>query len=952
MATLFFILVTAFCLGCCTAQNNMVDPATGKIEFESVPTSNGDFVAATYEARGLDGYYAMANGFVDLVRSGSLPYDELIIPEVTKFYRSATVPGAPPYAPDASALADTFLKWYAGVLAVTILGFVLAFCIPVACCCVCTCRLCNQCGGNLNSSIDDEDKERSRRICCIVNFGFLLVFLALVSVGMVFSFLTNEAVQVTINSAVPTVLNSVDNVQEFVGNTLTEAQFLAVDQLNFTVNLVVSGVTDLNTSVVNPLLDMNRPALDSLLAGILSINGLLMVVGTSLTAVTSNVTALNTTVGSISGQVDLLRNQLTNLTMDCTANPTLNATMQCDRIPDPTSIQTVDVSTELDDVLMTIDTFRDALSVSQNITDVVNLVNDTVNGIPDRVQNTVGSQTSGLEDTIGSLSTTVSQALSQARTTVDDVFNGSTFASIRNDIIPSYVSNSDVPYSVTNLALARYIVGILFCVITLLVILCVALGLICGLAGFKKNALPFERSSLSNCGGICLLASAAFIFLAAFILLILAAIMFPFGTTLRKICLSVQNPDYEMFGPQLLTNPNIFGDPALGSIIAQITGDQAYANLDVDIQGIFRGCADNQPLYSAVGADNIINDFNITIQPGVTVNIGEVVNNPTQLLSVFNISLDQLTDQLNQQISSVNLDNIIPTDSINELVNNLPNVSAIDATANIVSVRTLITNANTTLETARDDVTSLKAGADMEGATAVVSQIDAIVMTINDTQALLNTASMELDDLNSAVIAAQMEATNAINSSQVQINVSISNATDLIADFNTSLFSVVDGLVNTSVAYIDQFVEFVVLSLRTDAIRCGPLSNALVEPLNLVCRNTVNSVNGFWFAIGWCALFFIPLVASVIALSKHFRRHRDVDEILRNPDYDGGYQMETYYNPSAPTTLNGNHHAGETGADGTFKKAAFDDSYPLFEDPRSGASAGPDYWIANNDAPV
>lgn len=43
--------------------------------------------------------------------------------------------------------------------------------------------------------------------------------------------------------------------------------------------------------------------------------------------------------------------------------------------------------------------------------------------------------------------------------------------------------------------------------------------------------------------------------------------------------------------------------------------------------------------------------------------------------------------------------------------------------------------------------------------------------------------------------------------------------------------------------------------------------------------------NGFWFALGWCALFFLPLAIFLIVLSKHFRQHRDVDEIMRTTEY-------------------------------------------------------------------
>ena len=48
--------------------------ANGTIIFAPFPTT--EFVPATYDARGLDGYYSMSNGFTDVVRSGTLPYGE------------------------------------------------------------------------------------------------------------------------------------------------------------------------------------------------------------------------------------------------------------------------------------------------------------------------------------------------------------------------------------------------------------------------------------------------------------------------------------------------------------------------------------------------------------------------------------------------------------------------------------------------------------------------------------------------------------------------------------------------------------------------------------------------------------------------------------------------------------------------------------------------------------
>ena len=58
-----------------SASGNQV-LANGTIVFAPLPTNQEDFVPATYDAKGLDGYYAMSNGFTDVVRSGTLPYGE------------------------------------------------------------------------------------------------------------------------------------------------------------------------------------------------------------------------------------------------------------------------------------------------------------------------------------------------------------------------------------------------------------------------------------------------------------------------------------------------------------------------------------------------------------------------------------------------------------------------------------------------------------------------------------------------------------------------------------------------------------------------------------------------------------------------------------------------------------------------------------------------------------
>ena len=60
-------------------------------------------------------------------------------------------------------------------------------------------------------------------------------------------------------------------------------------------------------------------------------------------------------------------------------------------------------------------------------------------------------------------------------------------------------------YALSIVCTYRYVFGLLFCILIILVIVAVSVGLICGVAGFRNDRLPYERTSLSNCGGICLL---------------------------------------------------------------------------------------------------------------------------------------------------------------------------------------------------------------------------------------------------------------------------------------------------------------------------------------------------------------------------------------------------------------------------------------------------------------
>ena len=55
-------------------------------------------------------------------------------------------------------------------------------------------------------------------------------------------------------------------------------------------------------------------------------------------------------------------------------------------------------------------------------------------------------------------------------------------------------------------SLCRWVFGLFFCITVALTLLAIVGGLFCGLVGSSNRRLPYERTKLSNCGGVSLLA--------------------------------------------------------------------------------------------------------------------------------------------------------------------------------------------------------------------------------------------------------------------------------------------------------------------------------------------------------------------------------------------------------------------------------------------------------------
>lgn len=118
----------------------------------------------------------------------------------------------------------------------------------------------------------------------------------------------------------------------------------------------------------------------------------------------------------------------------------------------------------------------------------------------------------------------------------------------------------------------RYAVGIIISCSTLIVVFVVFLGLLCGLCGFRTDRAPYERTDLSNCGGVTLLwyvsinlikdvfisfSSAILGFLFGFMMFLLAALVFFSGGVLQKFCSDLSQPEYILINNVMINNVSL-----------------------------------------------------------------------------------------------------------------------------------------------------------------------------------------------------------------------------------------------------------------------------------------------------------------------------------------------------------------------------------------------------------
>ncbi|XP_078667815.1 prominin-1-A-like isoform X2 [Branchiostoma floridae x Branchiostoma belcheri] len=734
---------------------------------------------------------------------------------------------------------------YIGWVICGALGVVFLLLLPLVGCIFCCCRCCGNCGGKMQQK--EEDRTGCWRAFHSVCLFVVTVFMG---TGVALALMSSMQMQPSITGVSQTVKDAFADVPVYINNTKTQLNYIVNQQFNTVYDAVIQDIDDRGTLVGGPVHDGLKgdvyPAIDAVIAmgdTISTTSDALQAVNNSLTVLQSKGTDLSNNLTDISNRLD----GATVCAGGDTACTTFFGSLDKSGLTTEANFSALDIGSELQSVNSVLGTNLTSLALQgkQEF--------DNISGI---VEDTSASAVSGIKSQLDSVKTTVQDIPSQLSVidTIQDQINGI------EDMVDTYVGYAD-QYTVY---VGYGAIGL--CCLVLLIVLFNLMGLMFGACGSSKSDPPSERSCMSTSGGNFLMASVGFAFLTGSLLMIIVFALFLVGGLVeRNGCQPLEPPGYELIA-QTLDSTNFLGNMLCQNSSGQVSFAEGLRQCGTGTSGI----------YAAFGLECVLN-------------ISEYTN--------FRTKFPNLNDQLNDITSSVNLSGIVILSE--EAKSNLRDfnssgVSGIDFATFLNETRKGLTATN--LTKFADDLAT--AGANFQQQ-ASKDNLDAIIADLRATQqngvegmqSDVDTVETNINTLQTASTTLQNDISNVLTNAETAESKIQNDGPGLVQ-------SSVNAYVDRVLGYGDKFGQHVETVVNTEVGNCDIVKKIYDAMVGNICDWLLNSLNGFWFGLGWCLLFYIPSMIFGVKLAKHYRKMDPDDEEMGYDGY-GGYDNGGYPGPQS-----------------------------------------------------
>ncbi|XP_028983422.1 prominin-2 [Betta splendens] len=679
---------------------------------------------------------------------------------------------------------------------------------------VACCRCCGNCGGTMYQKQTSSLHCRRRAL-----YWSAFVATAVILAGNICMFISNANFKVSVQRG-PGLLNtSIDNINTFV-TAVPQQIGSVVNESQTVIDDVINNLNNIGPELGSAIQQRMTGTLGPVLSSL-----------SLLDRETANVSvllnALNSSLVQLQSSVNLLQSNLTSV------RGRIN-----DTLSDPNCIGCGSHKSELQTLTLNISvnvpglsTFQSAVNevVAINLTSKRQVVSDFFNSIPQMVTNNTMTVVQSSKQQLTNIETQISQVTSKIPL--------SSLNSLSNSLTNVQTEINRVVPQVQSFEFIRWSVTIAICCVVLLVVVCNVLGLVLGPLGLSPRADPTKRSCVADCGGTFLMMGAGFSFLVSWLFMIVVLVLFLVGGNVYTlICRPWSNGQLLQFIDNSFLAANL---QSLG------------LNSSLSISEIYTDCENNQPVWTTLRLYELINLNDYLNVSKYTAQIQQQFDSTNMNLSSINLLNPQVESQLrNFSANALNVD----TTAFTQQTNNISSIN-LNTTANVLdNLAANITN-TTIKQQLNDEATNLRQ-LQINIETIILPQVRSLNLTILS----LTSLSSEINQTVGGLLQSVGVAQGFLNTNVTQI---------VRTESRTFL--------NCQLSYFTAFAQWANTTITQQVGRCRPVAGAIDTAQEIVCLQIVESLNAFWFSLGWCLMFFIPSIIFSMKLAKYYRRMKSTD---------------------------------------------------------------------------
>ncbi|POI27524.1 hypothetical protein CIB84_008727 [Bambusicola thoracicus] len=748
------------------------------------------------------------------------------------------------------------LRYELGFLVCVAIGLLFVVAVPLAGCCFCCCRCCGRCGGRTSQKQGRRMRGRRR-----VLYAAVLLVSALLLAGDACAFVSNSRFSQSVSSTFPNINGTVHDLRSYLlsipqarlqpergtrggqprrwgwgggpKEPRADAPSLPLQQISFIIdssNVPLGNTNDslqnIGTLLGGRIASSIRSSTDEALGSLHSLLGAMEMLASTFGTINSTRWRLEELQGTYDGQLSTMRARIENTLQRC-GQP-------CSTVS-PNSVAFGANYSTVPGVEQQLEALQDVLdSGIEGDSEVISVLEQA----PKKVQEQSRDVVTRTQEQLGHIR-------QEIRSMQDQLPLQDMEERAGNLVNQTSAMLGDNQKTITDLDVLRWSVCTLLCCMVLLVVLCNTCGLLLGPLGHRESALPTQRSCLSNTGGNFFMAGVGFSFIFSWLLMLLVMLTFFLGGNIYMlVCDSWRSQ--QLF--QLVDTPGLIP----GFNLSEVLGDESGT---ITFSQIYRQCQQDAALWQTLHLDQ-------------RVSLDELLN------------ISQYTGEISAAFQKLNV-TLTPISVLNEsqreqLLNACRDAQPPDFTHTLQQLDQGITVGSlqelaVELEQLVDNV-----GADVQG-------------DLKADAAELRKLDRELDSSFSGPLKTLKENIQLVQSRAAQLEAQTNSTLDKARATQEFLEREMENIIkNETWAFLEEllgffetYITWAKSTLRTDVARCKPIAQSLDNVEAIACDHILDSLNAFWFSLGWCTVFLLPSIILAVRLAKFYRR-MDIDDDYRN----------------------------------------------------------------------